>query len=250
MCYNRRMTLLSWFAAQLHPGAPGLWLVLDLLFALGLLLAGSWILATRQRLLRALRLLLVPWLALLAGAISPQWMGMAGVDWQVGLTLGLGFVLVMLALLGLTHLSVREPHLPPAARAESSLDVALAAGLEQFHWAFQRGALLILMPTWPGALEAPAYWAIWIATLLALPGIWLHRQGLTRLYALVALVGTAILFFYTRNFWLCWVLHAGVMLVGGATFARTEPGRRASMLSQTETDTVAHARPVQNPRSL
>jgi hypothetical protein len=30
---------------------------------------------------------------------------------------------------------------------------------------------------------------------------------------LVALTTTSILFFYTRNFWLCWILHVTVQLI-------------------------------------
>ncbi len=54
-----------------------------------------------------------------------------------------------------------------------------------------------------------AYWSIWIAALLALPFSLLHQPtAYHRLVKAAILVMTSILFFYTRNFWLCWAVHA------------------------------------------
>lgn len=216
------MTVFAWMVSQLRPDAPGFWLLLDLLIALGLLMAAAWAPMQRRALLRALRWLLIPYVALLAGAVSPQWMGLSGINWQAGLTLGLGFVGALLALLALMRLTQRDAAAAPPADGATVIYSLLAAGLEQFHWSFQRGALLLLLPSWPGGLESPAYWATWAAALLALPGVVFHTPGVARLYKGLALVATAILFFYTRNFWLCWLLHAGIMLFAGAAASRPE----------------------------
>lgn len=227
------MTLATWLGAQLRPDAPGFWLALDLLLA-----AALWMLTERSgrrgaTQARTLRWVLLPGVALLAGAVSPQALGLADIDWQVGLTLGLGIVLGLLLLLGLVRLSVREPvgESATAAGGGPLLYALLHGGAQQFHWCFQRGALLALFASFGGLPEstliAPAYWATWTAVFVALPGLWLVAPGAPRLYTGIALVGTAILFFYTRNFWLCWALHSGILAFAGVAWLQPESHARA-----------------------
>ena len=72
----------------------------------------------------------------------------------------------------------------------------------------QSGILLMLGEP----LAAPAYWAVWLAALLALPSaLALQPAAGTRLGK--ATVVTSVLFFYTRNFWFCWAIHAFAWLL-------------------------------------
>ncbi len=225
------MTVLSWVGAQLRPDAPGFWLALDLLVA-----AALWMLPQRvgpraETLGRPLRWLLLPGAALLAGAVSPQTLGLTGIDWQVGLTLGLTIIAGLLALLAIVRLTVREPAPfagTPAVGGGTRLYALLHCGAQQFHWCFQRGALLAIFASFAllpaSSISDPRYWATWAAVILALPGVLLVAAptGAPRFYIAIALVATAILFFYTRNFWLCWALHGGILLVAGVAWLRPE----------------------------
>jgi hypothetical protein len=55
---------------------------------------------------------------------------------------------------------------------------------------------------------------VWGGALLVLPlSLLLQPTGLQRLVKLVILVVTSVLFLYTRNFWLCWLVHAALVLL-------------------------------------
>ena len=222
------MTVASWVGAQLRPDAPGFWLALDLLVAAALWLPLMRHARRRETLAHPLRWVLLPGASVLAGAVSPQMLGLAGLNWQVGLTLGLGIVLGLLLLLGLARLTVRETAgdgAPPVGGAPL-LYALLHGGAQQFHWCFQRAALLILFISFAAlpssTISAPDYWATWAAVLFALPGLLIVVPGAPRLYTAIALGATAILFFYTRNFWLCWILHAGIVAFAGVGWLRPE----------------------------
>jgi hypothetical protein len=216
----------TWALLWVRPDSPGFWLLLDLLTALGFALLLAGLPPRRKNLLWSLRWLLVPFLALLAGAVSPQAMGIAGVDREIALRLGLPLVAGLLLLLVLVRLAVRSEggsgvNPPPVAEAGTIPFALLYTGAEQFHWCFQRAALLAIFAALPSAPVSAAYWATWAAVLLALPGLLLLQGGWARLWNLVALTSTAILFFYTRNFWLCWALHATIVLLAGPTLVRS-----------------------------
>lgn len=223
------MTVLHWMGAQLRPDAPGFWLALDLLLAATLWVFAGRLGARGAALARPVRWLLLPGVALLAGALSPQALGLAGIDWQAGLTLGLAMIFGLLVLLLLVRMSVRasaaDLQRKPAG-AGALLYALLYSGAQELHWCFQRGALLAIFLSFAllpaSGMETPAYWAMWAAVAIALPGLLLVAPGAPRLYTGIALVATAILFFYTRNFWLCWALHAGVLAFAGAAWLRPE----------------------------
>ena len=81
----------------------------------------------------------------------------------------------------------------------------------EFHWCFLRGAVWELLLASPPAFQIPQYWALWISAALSLPGIFVHsRHSSERLTTAVILLATTTLFLYTRNFWLCWLLHLGI----------------------------------------
>jgi hypothetical protein len=90
----------------------------------------------------------------------------------------------------------------------------LISGAEELHWAFLRGALWEMLLTLPTPLANTAYVATWLATLMGgLELAILPISGRRRLFKLVLLVASAILFFFIRNFWLCWLLHAMTWLI-------------------------------------
>lgn len=223
--------MMAWLVDELLPNAPGFWLIIDLLAGALLWFAVARIPLRWQSLARIVRWLLIPWLALMFGAIAPQAMGITHISWQNTLTVGLGIVLTIFVLLAAVRYTLRTTEAPPSGQTplvpETNAPLipffaALFHGAEQFHWCFQRAVLGALLAGAPWAMETPGYWAIWLATLLALPGVLQYRKGTVRLHALIALLGTAILFFYTRNFWLCWLLHAGIMILAGSTHTRAD----------------------------
>lgn len=229
----------AWAALFVNPRAPGFWLLIDLLTAVGVALLLAGVSSRRRNLLCAGRWVVVPFLALLFGAVSPQSMGLAGTDRAAALRLGLPLVAGLLLLLTLARLAVRGegaqgaadvPRVRPAEPGAVPFAI-LYAGVEQLHWCFQRAALLMIVAALPSAPATAAYWATWAAVLLALPGLLLLPSGWGRLWTFVALATTAILFFYTRNFWLCWALHAGTLLIAGAGLVRSElPAARSLRL--------------------
>lgn len=207
----------EWIYSQLTPTAPGFWLALSLLTLPVALIVGARLSARGRRWLYAARWVLIPYTGLLAGGLSPRLMGLSKIDWAVTLSLGaaLFFGLAALAFIVRTFMAATggaEGVLVSEARADwaASVVMVLMIGAEQFHWSFLRGAIWELLLTWPQPLsERPAYWAIWIATLISLPGIWLQPVSAPhRLVKSALLIITAVVFFYTRNFWLSWLIHA------------------------------------------
>lgn len=209
----------AWILTQLTPHSPGFWLALSWLTLPGVLIAARRMGARGGRWLFAARWVLIPYAGLMAGALSPRLMGLSTINWAT--TLGLGVVLLfgilLLAIVVRLFMIAGDLSTDDAARTDGDdppagwVNVGLSAlmtGAEQFHWAFVRGAIWELLLLWPQPVERPAYFALWIATLLTLPEIWLQPIALPqRLVKSVLLVMTAIFFLYTRNFWLAWLAH-------------------------------------------
>jgi hypothetical protein len=204
--------------------APMGWLLIDLLLGLAVLvvyhlLPPSWLLPIRN-----LRWVLVPYLALLSGGVSPRFMGLTGIDWLASFGLGFGLVAAVVGLLVLVRSTTdfsppTEADTTPEAlgkRHYQPITIApfFYAGAEEFHWSFLRGVIAeILQGATPPTGQA-FYWAIWLAALLALPEtIRMQSTLLTRLFKATLLILTTVLFTYTRNFWLCWLLHGLVLLL-------------------------------------
>jgi hypothetical protein len=218
----------AWLAGQFAPHAPGFWLVLDLIAGVLFWLGIRYIPLRARPLATAARWVVVPYLGLIFGGLSPRLMGLAGIDWVVSLGLGVGLLFAMVALLTL----VRAASALPAAEADAPAHSWPAriysifdSGAEEFHWAFLRGALAGIALAAPAAPEGARYWAVWLAALIALPeALLVTRSGPLRLLKVVTLLATTVLFLYVPNFWLCWLLHAAVMLVASTipAFARAE----------------------------
>ncbi|MBK8049596.1 MAG: hypothetical protein IPK16_22300 [Anaerolineales bacterium] len=204
---------------------PGFWLVAAIL--LGIVVAAAWfVVRTAWRMWMVIAYWLgIPYLALLTGAVSPRLMGVQFLDWPITFRLGVGLIIGLLVLVMVARLVLQpsaDDHsvgtAPPTIWLVALATVGLC-GAEQLFWCFLRGALweLLLSVT---VVALPAYWAVWLAALLALPlTIAVHGGASWRVLAVGALVVTSVVFFYTRNFWLCWFVHAVLWMVL-ARFAR------------------------------
>lgn len=227
--------------AQFSLQAPGSWILLSLimsalLFSLRQSTSAGW-----HRWLHMAAWLLIPYLGLLLGGISPRLMGLSNIDWLASLGLGSAIIFVILLLLTLvrattagsetntTHLGrqrqypggMMSPPLAPQATLTTQFSQIVQSGVEEFHWCFLRGALWELTLTLSTPPSLPAYWAVWIATLLILPEmLWQQETLIQRLFQLIVLTATTVLFFYTRNFWLCWILHSAANGIANPHYAQ------------------------------
>ena len=193
-----------------------IWLAIGLSTGLLLLLSHPLLAPRFRQPLLLLRWILVPYLGLLTGGLSPRLMGLTGINWLDSFGLGLGLIGALLALLILVRTLVNLTHDEPTTKAPHhityplwSLFPALQIGAEEFHWSFLRGVLWETLLGNGLATAQASYWAVWLAALLALPAI-LRYQPTTvaRLLKGAMLLITTVLFFYTQNFWLCWLLHS------------------------------------------
>ncbi len=168
-------------------------------------------------LLRALYYVGVPYAAMLLGAADfPLHMGLAGLNWPTsigrGALAGLG---IFLGMVGIAGYSLRGLRRRDAEAVQSSLPshgaaLVYEALFLEAHWAFYRlpGILAtgdFLLGTWIGA-------AVAVIEQVADPR-WRSRASSKR-FALEAwqrftlLVGMSAVFFFTRNFWVAWAVHA------------------------------------------
>ncbi|MCX6040593.1 MAG: hypothetical protein NTV69_05600 [Caldilinea sp.] len=157
--------------------APGFWGVLALLT--GMVVFGLRPLVphpARAPLVHAYWVLL-PFCALVLGGVSPRWMGLFYMDWETSLRLGSSYLLVIAALAATARLfwgPAGEGAAPAPLRSVVSLAAAVGTvGAEEFFWGFLRSLLTELLLR--QGMEASAYWALWLAALLALPALWLVR---------------------------------------------------------------------------
>jgi len=97
-------------------------------------------------------------------------------------------------------------------------------GAEEFHLAFLRSAIWeIFLTTTPTLLQAN-YWAAWAALLLAIPESLFYLSTPTqRLCKGALLAATTVLFIFTRNFWLSWLLHLLGWMVLAPSALREKP---------------------------
>ncbi|MBI3958802.1 MAG: hypothetical protein HY328_08335 [Chloroflexi bacterium] len=209
----------DWLTGQLSPLRPGFWLLLSFGLSGLTLMAMRFLSEESVWRLRVGRWVLTPYLGLLAGGLSPRLLGLSDIDWVAGLELGVGLIFAIWLLLALVRATLHRENAtidtpPPTARP--LLERVVWAGAQEFHWVFLRGAIWEMILALPTPSIVPAYWAIWLASALALPGIFVQYRHISqRFIAGMLLITTAILFFYTRNFFLCWLLHASVELLLG-----------------------------------
>lgn len=203
--------------------APGFWLVMALLGGVMVFGIRPFISTSAQTPVIVAYWVLVPYLALISGGVSPRLMELVYIDWAISLRIGVGLALALIVLaLGMRAATVSSPAKrgEKTARHQSSrvwvatLTVIGLCGTEEFFWAFLRGAIAELLANPQISLTSPGYWAIWIAALLATPAALINTTGsYSRLIKATILVISSIVFFYTRNFWLCWLMHVAVWLI-------------------------------------
>ena len=209
----------SWIWEQLTAVSTpaGLWLASSFLLA-GLTAGLARLFAPNlERSVRVIRWIALPYLGLVLGVLSPRSMGVSYIDWSLGLRAGLVVLAGMLALLVIVRIWLHsERSFPPGGRSPDrfSLIMWIESSAQEFHWCFLRGAsldLLVSLPAQDGFLQ---YWSTWLGAVLALPGVIFHsRNSSDRLVSAAILLSTTSLFLYTRNFWLSWLLHAGIRAV-------------------------------------
>lgn len=225
--------MFEWFIANLNLHSPLLWILLSMLGSVTTSVLTwryrpSWITWVWVG-----QWLLIPYLGLILGGLSPRLMGLSDIDWQATLGTGVGLIFAILALLVIVRISDAsfgdaisaipgsasgspEETMPPTRypKLQRITSAIVVSGAEQFHWVFLRGALWELLILAPLSIDAPSYWAIWIAGAIVLFESVLYRLSARQwLLQLVALTATSIVFLYTRNFWLCWMLHTAITLM-------------------------------------
>ena len=234
------MDVQTWLQAQLNwQYEPGLWLAGPvILYALAGTIA--WVVQRRPAVLGALAprirawpgsywllqlvcwafLFGLPYAALTMGIVSPRWMGLSEIDWVQSMGVGGPLAAAALALLWLSWWCYRRGL--PALEGDTAPDspypalrwlraIVETAAL-QAHWAFYRGVFVgggwVADPqwgSWAGLAMSCMGWALspWLWQALRQPA----RSDRVLRHAVLAVVTTA-LFILTRNFWLCWALHA------------------------------------------
>lgn len=214
---------------------PGFWLIIAIVAGIVLLVARHYMSAPWRAWLAPLYWFLIPYLALLAGAVSPRLMGLYWIDWRTTFQVGAGLILVIGLLAGLAWLFVMSrsragsqtgPRVGWSARL---LWIGLA-GAEEWFWCFLRAALWEIAWEAPQGGAAPLYLAVWGAALLALPlAMALQENGRLRLIKAVLLVVTTVVFLFTRNFWLCWLVHAALAVLFTLTAVRLQRSAASSL---------------------
>lgn len=187
--------------------------------------------------------LLPPVIAWVNGALSPYWLGVAGLDWVASLATGAPLVAFVTGGLLFGWLVYRRSlsQAPPLAarlsRAGQILRSVVDAALLQWHWAFYRALAIAVLAAGSGPLrvsEQAAYWGAWLAVgavaaeatlnpfLRQRLGRPVEREAVLRQAALA--LGTTALFLLTRNFYLGLVLHLGVEALITGWFPLPVPG--------------------------
>ncbi|MBX3014695.1 MAG: hypothetical protein KF832_24455 [Caldilineaceae bacterium] len=204
--------------------APMGWLSVSLLVGLALTFFDPQIPSAYRQQVRTVRWILFPYCALLTGGISPRLMGITGIHWfasfEVGLVLIGGVLLLIVGIRSITTLTqptfqakqppspVMAPHRVRSSQGKGVSVSFLTLGAEEFHLAFLRGAIWEIAYPLVGGTGQAGYWAAWIALCLALPETLSYQSTVhQRLSKCALLVTTTVLFIFTRNFWLSWLLH-------------------------------------------
>lgn len=191
---------------------PLIWICISLFISLLCALVCRRLTQRQQYLINSTRWVLLPYFGLLLGALSPRLLGLTEINWISSLSLGTGLigltaVLIVLVQTTTPQRTTRQQALgtkTPISLAES----VVSAGAEQFHWSFLRGALWESLLRIGYSSTTAAYTGFWLSGLIAAVEILFHkRDAMSRLVSLLTLITTSILFFFTHNFWLCWLLH-------------------------------------------
>ena len=215
---------------------PGFWLVISLVAAIVLVVARHYATPPWRNWLAPAYWLLIPYLALLAGAVSPRLMGIYWIDWRTTFQVGAGLLLA-LGLLALVAWMFAMPRGEPGrvdglgggwARRLTWIGLA---GAEEWFWCFLRAAMWEIALAMPQLAVSPIYLSAWGAALMALPlAVALQPSTPLRLTKTAILAVTTVVFLYTRNFWLCWLIHAALAVLFTPAILRTQRVTNSSAL--------------------
>lgn len=171
-----------------------------------------------------IRLCAIPYLALLAGEISQRSMGLTGYDWGNSLSVGSILMIVIVAIWFGIRIAEESSSLPLDADVQENglrtssnwskngLKVLTASGLE-LNWCFWRVIGTQLTAWLFVELDSPIYWGVTLSVMLLAIFIFFSSSSLaTTLTNITILIATSVLFLFTRNFWLCWLLHTILLL--------------------------------------
>jgi hypothetical protein len=211
---------------------PGFWLIIAFGAAIVLVVARHYVPAPWRAWLAPAYWLFIPYFALLAGAVSPRLMGLFWIDWRTTFQVGTGLLLSigLLGVLAWLFVLPRDATGRGASGSQRVLWIGLA-GAEEWFWCFLRAALWEIALAAPQTRVAPLYLAVWGAVLLALPLVLaLQESGRLRLVKTAILVVTTVVFLFTRNFWLCWLIHASLAVLFTPSAVRQQRGA-ASVLT-------------------
>jgi hypothetical protein len=165
----------DWLFDQLHWQRPGFWMLLSFFASIAFLFTYRSVSPERHAQLRIGRWFFIPYFGILFGGISPRLMGLTDIDWVAGLGIGVALIFVVLVILVLIRATLHLDESTVDERLSVSrvnrVQQTFMAGAQEFHWTFLRAATWELMLLAPVAYHQPEYWSIWIASLLALPGI-------------------------------------------------------------------------------
>ena len=234
------MGIREWLQSQLNwHEQPGLWLVGSVLVYVltsNLARIALWYLRPRRpgalrvlrqpaaqwmlRLLRWAYMIGPPYTLLLMGIISPRNMGLGEIDWVQSMGMGGALAAGSLFLLSLGWWSYRRslpsdrfrPHLAHRSLLLRWLFALIEAFALQAHWAFYRTVVADQAGFSGGQWEAWAGMGVIALEWVLNPFVRRsfrsppHSEPVVR--RAVLSVATTVLFILTRNFWLCWAVHA------------------------------------------
>ena len=195
-----------------------LWVALECLVILVWLFFQFRIATKWYAIARLVRLSVIPYVALLLGQISPRDMGLTGYDWSNSLSLGSLVMVAMLALwIGMRTVSatvssdlLEQPLLESnrfATWPNRGLLVLLSGGLE-LNWSFWRASGAQIFNSLFMPIQSPTYWGIALAFVIVLPDtLRATTSHVGRILNVAILIATSVLFLFTKNLWLCWILH-------------------------------------------
>jgi hypothetical protein len=164
----------------------------------------------------------LPFLALIKGITNPRLLGLSDLDWIRGIGAGvpLGLGAFLLLAWGWSHhirsLGRRKVERPRSGEVHLlsqpwgwPLTLLEVIYLEA-HWAFYRSGLLTVLGDYWGVFAGLGVVLIeWATNPILRRNLGTERQGEILSMASLALV-IAILFLFTKNLWLCAIIHLGL----------------------------------------
>lgn len=177
-----------------------------------------------------------PFLALIKGAMSLRLLGLSDLDWikGIGAAVPLGLGAFLLLAWGWSHYirslgrrEVERPHLAEAQILSQPWGwplILLETICLEAHWAFYRsGPLAVLGDYWGVFAGLGIVYLEWATNPTLRRNLGTERQGEILWSGSLALV-IAILFLFTRNLWLCALIHlgleAGLLAILGALYGK------------------------------